>query len=137
MFRAVEFLLIDFRVRDHVRRIKHAEPDAGGEQANECGIEITFWEISLLNSVDIGFLDRFTESGSEGDALVVHTANDGNGGALRLRWTVAMVGSDVSDGVTVRDHVSLKTPLTAQLVLQQVLIRARGLAVNCVVSAHH
>ena len=126
MFRTVEFLLIDLRVGDHVRRIEHAKPDARGEEANQCGVEVAFRQISLLNGVDIGFLDRFAKAGSEGDALVVHAANYGDRGALRLRRTIAMIGSNVSDCVTVRDHVPLETPLAAQLVLQQVLVCACG-----------
>ena len=137
MFRTVEFLLIDLRVGDHVRRIEHAKPDARGEEANQCGVEVAFRQISLLNGVDIGFLDRFAKAGSEGDALVVHAANYGDRGALRLRGTIAMIGSNVSDCVTVRDHVPLETPLAAQLILQQVLVCARRFAVDRIVGTHH
>ncbi len=48
-----------------------------------------------------------------------------------------MVGGDIAHGVAVRHHVALEAPLAPQLVLQQVLVGARGLAVDGVVGAHH
>ena len=61
MFRTVKLLLIDLCVRDHIRRIEHAELDARGEQANQCLVEDAFGQVSLLNSIDIGFVDRLAE----------------------------------------------------------------------------
>ena len=137
MFRTVEFLLVDFRVGHHVRGIKHAEPDRCGEQSNQRSIEVAFGKIALLNRIDVGFLQGFTKSRGKGDALVVHATNYGHRAPLRLRRAIAVIGGDISDGITVRDHVSLKAPLAAQLVLQQILTRARRLAIDRVVGTHH
>src|SRR3954469_14517558 len=76
MFSAVQLFFIDLRVSDHFRRIEHAESNPRGEEANECGIESALGQISLLNGIDIGFLDGIAEARSEGNALVVHATND-------------------------------------------------------------
>ena len=68
---------------------------------------------TLLNGVDIGFLDGLTEARSKGNALVVHASNHGNGHALRLCRTITMIGSDVADRVAVGDNITLETPLAA------------------------
>ena len=136
MLGAVEFLLIDLCVGNHVRRIEHAELDSRREQANQARVESALRQISLLHGVDVGLVDRLAETRGERDALVIHAAQDGDRCALRLRRTIAMVGRDVADGIAVGDDVSLESPLAAQLILQQVLIGACRLAVDRVVGAH-
>src|SRR3954470_22396743 len=77
MFHAVELLLIDLRVGNHVRWIEHAELDARGEEANERCVEGAFRKISLLDGIDIRLVHRFPKTRSERNALVVHAADDG------------------------------------------------------------
>src|ERR1051326_7545584 len=65
MFGTVELLFVDLGVRNHVRRIEHAELDARGEQADERSVKIAFRQIALLNGIDIGLVDGFTETRGE------------------------------------------------------------------------
>ena len=60
---------------------------------------------------------------------------DGRG--LRLGRLVVVAGEDVDNRAAVGDHVALEAPLAAQLILEQELVGAGGLAVNAVVGAHH
>ena len=48
-----------------------------------------------------------------------------------------MIGGHVANRVAIRNHIPLEAPLAAQLVLQQVLVGACRLAIDCVVCAHH
>ena len=136
MFGAVQFLLVDLCVRNHVRRIEHAKLYACSEQARERDVQRALRQVSLLNRVNIGFFNRLAESGSKCDALIVHAAYHGDGRALRLCRTVSMVRGNVPDGVAVRDHVSVEAPLAAQLILQQILVGACRLAIDGVIRAH-
>ena len=47
-----------------------------------------------------------------------------------------MIGGNVRNCAAVRDHITLKAPLAAELVLHQVLVGACGLAIDGVVRAH-
>ena len=51
--------------------------------------------------------------------------------------SIAMIGRYISHRVAVGDNIPLESPLTAQLILQQILIRARRLAIDRVIGAHH
>ena len=48
-----------------------------------------------------------------------------------------MAVEDVDDRAAVGHHVALEAPLAAQLILEQELVGAGGLAVDAVVGAHH
>src|SRR3984885_1772608 len=137
MFGAIKFFLVDLCVGHHIRRIEHAKLHSCSEQADHRSVQRAFWQVSLLHRVDIGLVDRVAKPRSEGDALVIHASDHRNGRALCLSWAAAMIGSNVSNCIAVRNHIALEAPLAAQLVLQQVLVRACWLTVDRVVSTHN
>ena len=61
VFRAVKFLLLDLCVGNHVWRVKQAELDPRGKQANQSSVQSAFRQIALLHRIDIGFFDRFAK----------------------------------------------------------------------------
>jgi len=66
----------------------------------------------LLHGIDIGPFGRLAEPHGV-DALVVHATDDGDGRALCLGRTIAMIGGNVEDSVAVRYHISLEAPFAA------------------------
>ena len=129
MFGAVELALRDLRVRNHVRRVEHAQLYARRKQANHSGVHRTLGEITLLHGVDksLGIAGTF----------VVHAANDRNGRGFGLRRPVMVTGENIRDCAAVGDDISLETPLAAKLILKQELVGASRLTVDRVIGAHH
>ena len=129
VFGAVELALRDLRVRNHVRRVEHAQLYARRKQANHSGVHRTLGEITLLHGVDksLGIAGTF----------VVHAANDRNGRGFGLRRPVMVTGENIRDCAAVGDDISLETPLAAKLILKQELVGASRLTVDRVIGAHH
>lgn len=61
----------------------------------------------------------------------------GQRGSCRLGFGKLMVTKDVDDCVAIGNYVALKTPLAAQLILEQKLVGAGRLPVDAVIGAHH
>ena len=137
MLGAIQLLLVDARVRHHGGRVKHAELNACGDQADQRGIESAFGQVALLHGIDVSLLNGLAKARGERHALVVHASNHRDGRTLCLGGPIAMIRCDIAHGVAVRNDIALEAPLAPQLVLQKVLVGARRLAVDGVVGAHH
>ena len=73
----------------------------------------------------------------EVNALVIHAALHGQRRGFSLGLGEVMIAENVDDCFAIRNHIALKSPLAAQLILQQKLVDAGRLAVDAVVGAHH
>ncbi len=92
---------------------------------------------SLLIGVEVGLVVVIVLYLCEVNALVIHASLHGQRGGFRLGLGEVMIPEDVDDCVAIRNYIALKTPLAAQLILQQEFVYAGRLPVDAVVGAHH
>ncbi len=137
MLRSIEFFFVNRRVRNHLRRIEHAQLHSRREQPNQRSVNLAFFQDSLLICVEVRLVVVIVLYLCEVNALVIHAALHGQGRGFRLGLGEVMIPENVDDRVAIRNYIALKSPLAAQLILQQELVHASRLPVDAVVGAHH
>ena len=134
---AIQFALIDLRVRNHVRRVEHAELNARRVQADDRRVDVALFQEAFLHGIDVWLVIMVVlDLEGEVDAFVVHAALQADGGRLRLRRLEVVVLVDIDDRAAIGDDITFEVPLAAELVLKQEFVGACGLAVDAVVGAH-
>ena len=115
------------------RGIEHAEAEARGEEAAQCGVDLRFRDEVLVYRVDESWICLpFAEAALEIGAGL----HRGGGGVGHIGGEV-VTSIDVGDCCTITDDVAVKVPGVAQVIAQEHGVCAGGRSVDCVVGAHH
>ncbi len=101
MFRSVEFFFVNRRVWNHLRRIEHAQLHPRREQPDQRGVNLAFFQESLLICIEVGLVVVIVFYFCEVNTLVIHAALHGQRRSFRLGLGEVMIPEDVDDCVAI------------------------------------